>query len=160
MYLCWKFFSIYGLAFILLANLVLFVSVILFRSKWLTWLLIVAIMWLINMNAFERFMNNSMSAIRYDAFVEFASCFYFMLLRIISFCMDKINATKRSSETDKIHSSYSLVSFFAYTMYPSFMFVAMFIPFESFLFCVRIYYFINKELILRRFKFCFISYFL
>jgi len=55
--------------------------------------------------------------------------FYFMLLRILSFCLDKV-ALESKPTTD-----YTLLNYIFYIFYPTFVFPSMFISFQNFVSC-------------------------
>ena len=61
-----------------------------------------------------------------------------MVLRIISFCLEKIDLHLKDKNTVKEnHKStqlddYKFIDLFLYTFYPTFFFVAPFIPYENF----------------------------
>lgn len=61
-----------------------------------------------------------------------------MILRFIAFCSDKIDYLKSIDKLEKDQSErFDLLSFISYTHYPTFIFPAPFIPFKSFVLCVR-----------------------
>jgi hypothetical protein len=101
-------------------------------------------MWLLYMQEFRRTVQPSMVRVRSDTFGEFISCMYFMLLRMLGFCMDRISAhealeLKSEDENNKKladNDKYSMLNFVYYSLYPSFAFIAMFMPYENFRPCV------------------------
>lgn len=135
-YLFQHFFSFYALAFAFVANIVFYLSAKVLKSKALVWSLVLGTMWIINIQQVYLFMYASMSHKSTDALGEFVSTMYFMFLRVICFCMDKMNNEGNS----KVHLKYDLIDFLSYTFYPSFFFSSMFVPFTSFYLCVSIGY--------------------
>ncbi len=61
---------------------------------------------------------------------------FFMVLRILSFCLEKVNLNGLNSikENTKIVqiTDYTLIDLLLYTMYPTFIFIAPFVTFENF----------------------------
>ena len=60
---------------------------------------------------------------------DFISIWFFMILRVIGFCMEKIDNPQDCKR-------YSLTNFIFYAHYPSFVYVSLFVPFENFIHCV------------------------
>lgn len=67
-----------------------------------------------------------------NALNDLVIVYYFMILRILSFTLEKIDNLSNPSITFK----YDLVNFLNYLMYPSFATVASFVPFKNFALCV------------------------
>ena len=129
MYLFESLFSFYALLYSILVNLVIFFCASISKSKLTLWCLAIGLMGLSNLNKFELFMSTKINIIRNDAFVEFMAIFYFMILRLIGFCLDKIDANKAKHE---VSSEFSLINLISYSFYPSFLFVSAFIPYKNF----------------------------
>ena len=61
-----------------------------------------------------------------------------MILRIISFCLEKIDLNMNANNTVKENPKsiqlcdYKFIDLFLYTFYPTFFFVAPFIPYQNF----------------------------
>ena len=70
---------------------------------------------------------------------EFISAFYFMLLRMIAFCLDDLDdILARAEATNENHPSqrYTFANYIFYTQYPTFLFVASFVSFKKFRTCI------------------------
>ena len=138
MLVCSRLFSIYGFIFILAVNFLLYFIQFATKSKTFIWLSVVLIMWFCNTNDFERFMYEQAKKMRQDAFIEFMSTVYFMILRSISFCVDKTDSESKINNK-KSSFNYGLIDFISYTLYPTFLFVSMFVPYKNFIDCVRFF---------------------
>lgn len=66
-----------------------------------------------------------------NTYNDFVIILYFMILRFISFCMDKIDATL-AHRLDLNSSSYTLSNLIAYTFYPTGLTFSPFISFKNF----------------------------
>ncbi len=81
-------------------------------------------------------------------FDDLLALVYFMILRMLSFCLDKLNIesspatkylkTNANHYKSKCQDDYTLKNFIFYTMYPSFLFISPFVSFKSFILCVSI----------------------
>jgi hypothetical protein len=142
LFLFHRFFSLYGLGVILATGVAFFAQLTAFKSKLLTWTLTVSVMWILNMNSFQQFMLRALSEIRSDAFTEFVCCMYFMVLRMLGFSIDRVNAlaAEKSDKEPDLKERYGPVNFAFYSFYPSFVFTAMFMPFNNFRQCVSVKY--------------------
>ena len=71
---------------------------------------------------------NQNSVNDYNVLVNFVIVYYFLILRLLSFTLDKIDSP--------IDPTYSLTNLLNYTLYPSFADVSAFVPFKNFIQCV------------------------
>ena len=72
--------------------------------------------------------NKQNSVNDYNVLVNFVIVYYFLILRLLSFTLEKVD-----SPTDPI---YSLTNLLNYALYPSFADVSAFVPFKNFIQCV------------------------
>lgn len=142
--------KIYGI-YALLMNFVLsivFYGLTKFNKKSIIWLSATVLIPLVNAEAFKTQLKQIFINQR-NLTVDFFIISFFMLLRILSFTLDKITLTQ--SKIQKIHkkpkvyendkkirnepkiSDYNLVNYLTYTHYPTFMFFSMFVSFKNFI---------------------------
>lgn len=79
-----------------------------------------------------------MRHLRKDTINEFITIFYFMILRLVSFSLEKVDDLKVSQKNfgDNEKSTYNFRNFIFYIYYPTFNFVSPFVPFKNFISCV------------------------
>jgi hypothetical protein len=139
-----KLFTLNGLLYILAISLSIHYITSFIRSKLLVWLLVIA------------YMTFSYKVIIYQIRRDdFFSLLYFLGLRLISFCSDKIDFyqnddSNNKKEDKKINEKLwslpnpSLLNCMSYLFYPSFLFLCSFVPFRNFIYCVSL--FAQKEI--------------
>jgi hypothetical protein len=83
--------------------------------------------------------------INLNAFSDFMVTFYFIVLRTISFLLEKIDHESVQNEKMKDDSDsnakekfsfYNFKNFIFYTQYPSFILISPYVPFKNFILCV------------------------
>ena len=70
-----------------------------------------------------------------DKLNEFIIYSYFMILRQVGFCLDKID---KETNNDKEFIEFNFPTMIWYSYYPIFIYVAPFISFKNFILCVSL----------------------
>ena len=71
------------------------------------------------------------------SYESFITIYFLMVLRLISFCCDRIDFIINAEKKEKNESQFNFRNFIAYSFFPSFLTHGIFLPFKMFLPCVN-----------------------
>ena len=155
-----RFYTIYGLAYALAVSLIFFVASKL-KYNTIIWILSVVAMFSLQQAdvlkflvgiclhlqtaiikhsfkfSFLHFKKTKLNSNRPNSYQEFVIIYKLMILRLVSFSMDKIDSLRLSVDLST-PANYSLLNFLAYIFFPTFLTITPFVSFKKFILCVSL----------------------